>query len=220
MNKKPTNSKKRKQVQQNTIPSPDPIELAKLAAILGPDSPKVAIQKAMEFYLEAVLFAKELPDNFDDLLTWFGSEERKKERRERESKETFRQIWEEDTLKLEPKEDFDEARSFLAECAEREGLKDRRRLQSVNQVLAAIREYQDGRPKGTATAADAPSGVELVERFRHESDGTIFYAIPRRTLGNVVNFRTRQQMAKASARARKGWDTRKAARSGTGKSVK
>ena len=70
MNKEPSNSRKRKRVQQNTIPSPDPIGPAKLAATLRPnDSPKIAIQKAMEFYLEAVLFLGELPTNFADLLT-------------------------------------------------------------------------------------------------------------------------------------------------------
>jgi len=211
MNKKPSNSKKRKQVQQNTIPSPDPIELAKLAAMLRPDdSPKIAMQKAMEFYLEAVLFAEELPDNFDDLLTWYGSRERKNDRWQREIKEAHREDWEGNALKLEPKKDWDEVRSYLAECAEKEGLKAKEWFQSGNQVLAAIREYQNKRPKKTLTAPLAPSGDQLIERFRRkESDGTTFYLIPRFKLRRVVRLRMDEQMKRASARARKGAATRK-----------
>jgi hypothetical protein len=216
MNKEPSNSKKRKQVQQNTIPLPDPIELAKLAAMLRPDSsPKVAMQKAMEFYVEAVLFAEELPDNFDDLLTSYGSGERKDDRRRRESDEAIREDWEKNTLKLEPKEDFDEARTFLEECAKKEGIKAKAWFQSANQVLAKIEAYQDERPKGKASAEYARSGSQLVETFqRKESDGTIFFAIPKWLLKKLVIVQKRLEKQRASARSKKGWETKKAAPSG------
>ena len=43
------------------FPLPEPIELAKLAAILRPQSQAtIALKAAMEFYVEAVLFCREL----------------------------------------------------------------------------------------------------------------------------------------------------------------
>jgi len=65
--------------KQSGFPFPKPMELAKLAAILRPTSEaKAALKTAMEFYLEAVLFSRELPSTVDELLTRFGSDERRR----------------------------------------------------------------------------------------------------------------------------------------------
>jgi hypothetical protein len=164
--KKPS---KRKKLEENTIPCPGPLELATLAAILVPGHPpEFGMQEAMEFYLEAVLFSRELPSDLDGLVTLFGSAQRKADRLRREAEEVTSLVWETDTLKLEPKEDFDEARTFLAEQATKDRIKAKQWFQSGKQVLAAIRAYQDERPKGTMTAGFALSGVKLIEIFKRQ----------------------------------------------------
>ncbi len=61
-------------------PLPDPIELAKLAAMLRPQSQATsALKAAMQFYVEAVLFCGELPSTLEELVAQFGSDERRKE---------------------------------------------------------------------------------------------------------------------------------------------
>ena len=88
MMKKPS---KREKLEENTIPSPDPLELAKLAAILVPGHPpEFGMQRAMEFYLEAVLFSREIPSDLDTLLTLYGSARRKEDRMRRRAGETSR----------------------------------------------------------------------------------------------------------------------------------
>jgi hypothetical protein len=61
------------------FPFPAPIELAKLAAILRPESePASALKKAMEFYTEALLFHRDLPSKLEELVEQFGSDEQRK----------------------------------------------------------------------------------------------------------------------------------------------
>jgi hypothetical protein len=62
------------------FPLPEPIELAKLAAILRPQSQATsALNAAMQFYVEAVRFCGELPSTLEELVVQFGSDERRKE---------------------------------------------------------------------------------------------------------------------------------------------
>jgi hypothetical protein len=58
------------------IPLPEPIELAKLAAILRPEFEAAAgLKVAMQFYVEAVLFCRESASmSFEDLIARFGSD--------------------------------------------------------------------------------------------------------------------------------------------------
>ena len=82
-------NKARNKSRNPSVPRPDPLQLAILAAILHPNfAPKAGLQKAMEFYLEAALFVEELPANFDDLLTVFGTNERKDDRLRKEADQT------------------------------------------------------------------------------------------------------------------------------------
>ena len=172
------------------------------------------MKRAMEFYFEAVLFSRELPSDLDALLTVYGSATRREERRRGEAKEAINRAWETDTLKLEPKKDFDEARTFLGECAIKKQLKATHWFQSGRHVLTAIREYQDRRPKGTMTAKFALTGTKLIESLTQQKSGDddFCYAIPRWLLEKVVAWRKQQDVERASLRAKKGAETKKAAR--------
>jgi hypothetical protein len=71
-------------VKKPNFPKPEPIELAKLSAILCPNAEpgaamKKAMERAMEFYIEASLFISELPDDSDALMR-YASNERWRER--------------------------------------------------------------------------------------------------------------------------------------------
>ena len=114
---------------------PEPIELAKLAAILRPDfKPKAALKPAMEFYVEAVLFSRELPSTLEEIVTQFGSEERWKALLAAPVKEALKKDWS-DTLELDPnpKKNEDEARQFL----EQRGFP----MKKARSVLENIRRY-------------------------------------------------------------------------------
>src|SRR4029077_19927262 len=106
--------------KQADLPLPEPMELAKLAAALRPDfepnfEPKAALRTAMELYVEAVFFLRELPSTSeDDLVMKFGSHERGMALMARPMKQAMERVWE-DTLELDPPRDDDDARRFLAE---------------------------------------------------------------------------------------------------------
>lgn len=172
-----------KDVEQITVPSPDPMELAKLAAILLPGSaPKFGLQKAMEFYLEAVLTVSELPPDFDDLLTLYGSAERKKDRTLRELKEAFHQEREVDAFRLEPDRDCDDARRYLDEQARLAGVIVKRKhfLRSARSVIDNLREYYESIPVAVATAKIHRTFDQFLEDMKRKTDdGREYYAIPR-----------------------------------------
>src|SRR6266550_4542576 len=97
--------------KQSGVPKPAAMDLTKLAAILRPDlRPTEALKVAMKFYVEAVLFLRELPfDSEDDLIREFSSEERHMAQRAKALEQVL-QALREDTLELDPKKDDDEAR--------------------------------------------------------------------------------------------------------------
>jgi hypothetical protein len=102
-------------MKKSNLPKPEPIELAKLAAILRPDfQPKAALKTAMQFYVEAVLFSRELPSTLEELLNQFGSEERQREIIWGPLKKVIKAQWA-DTLELDPKKDDAPTRHYLAQ---------------------------------------------------------------------------------------------------------
>lgn len=62
------------------FPLPSPMDLAKLAATLGPtgnaDNPLPAIGRAMKFYVEAVFFLRDCPRSEKEMIRFFGNGER------------------------------------------------------------------------------------------------------------------------------------------------
>ena len=68
---------KTEQTEDGCIDLPSAVELATLAANLRPNAaPSVAIKVAMEFWVEATLSLKELPNDLDELQKSYGSSER------------------------------------------------------------------------------------------------------------------------------------------------
>src|SRR5437867_10666635 len=89
---------------------PQPMEFAKLAATLSPDdSPSRALKKAMEFYVEAVLFSDELPADIEGLVRHFGNQERRLALMARPIEAAIEADWK-NTVDLEPAKNDDEAR--------------------------------------------------------------------------------------------------------------
>jgi hypothetical protein len=97
------------------FPQPSPMELAKLAAMLAPNSPPdEALKKAITLYTEAVLFSRELPTDSDDLIAIFGSERRRMDFLQA-GLEAIITADNADVLELDPTKDDDATRRFLAE---------------------------------------------------------------------------------------------------------
>ncbi|HEV7924502.1 MAG TPA: hypothetical protein VGR14_04060 [Verrucomicrobiae bacterium] len=99
-------------VAELTLPAP--MDLAKLAATLGPTHDSVsAMKRAMEFYIESVLFLRECRWRGDSLIMSFGSEVRKHEVEGRCRQQAYESLWGE-TLEFRPSESSDPARQHLA----------------------------------------------------------------------------------------------------------
>jgi len=141
------NRMKQRRVEKKTVerqteinsafPKPKPMELAKLAAVLRPGfRPAEGLHVAMEFYVEAVFFLRELaPASEDDLVAKFGSQKRDRARRAEPLKERIAANWK-DRLELDPKkggEDADAVRQFLA----KHGL----HLKTAKGVVKNLRRY-------------------------------------------------------------------------------
>ena len=102
--------------QPNPYPRPDPIEPAKLAGILLPtcQSPEAALKKAMKLYVQAVLFRRDLPSNFDELVREIGTDVQRLALNADELDPIFQANWDE-TLELNSHASDDPARRFLRE---------------------------------------------------------------------------------------------------------
>ena len=158
----PPDAKSARKVAGPKLQLPEPMELAKLAAILRPESqPDAAMQTAMQFYVEAVLFLGEQPSSFESLLERYGSGKRKRALLVKEAKA----IWK-DTLELDTNADDDEARRFLSEC----GVK----LKKAGAVIGKIRDY-------------CLEPETLLAQTKRERGGRTFYAIPRHILRLVAD---------------------------------
>jgi hypothetical protein len=183
------------------FPLPEPIELAKLAAILRPDvKPKAALKTAMEFYVEALLFSRELPSAFQEVVMQFGSEERTREITWGPLKKVIDAQWA-DTLELDPKKDDDPVREYLA----KQGL----RLKKAQTVLDNFRRYYNAPlPKGAYRAYSRPSAESVIARCERVTAGRKTYAIPKFVLDHIMQYVVRHRREAK----RKSWHTRKTAK--------
>jgi hypothetical protein len=183
------------------FPLPKPMELAKLAAILRPDfKPKAALEVAMEFYVEALLFSRELPSAFQEVVLQFRSEERTREITYGPLKKLFEASWA-DTLELDPKKDDDPARQYLA----RQGVC----LKKAQSVLDKFRDYYDAPlPKDTYRAYSRPSANSMIARCERVTEGRKTYAMPKFMLDNIIRY----AMQRRREDKRRSWHTRKAAK--------
>jgi hypothetical protein len=183
---------------QTGLPLPEPMELAKLAAILQPDSASTtaALEKAMEFYVEAVLFSRELPSTLEELVTQFGSEERWLALAAEPFKKRRRELWA-DFLELDPEKDTDAVRDFLS----KRGLQ----LKTKTGVLDNIRDAWNARPKNTLSAGFRQSADAIVAQCKKTSNGRTIYNIPRFLLEDTAEYAKRR----SRARKRKSWDLKR-----------
>ena len=176
------------------------MELANLAATLGPNfqSPAEALEVAMEWYFEAVLFARELPSTNEELLNKFGSRERQLEFLSGPIRKEFNAMWA-DTLDLDPKEYDDPVRQYLAA----HGLS----LKTARSVLDNFRRFRN-RPLPAYKKYSIPSADSIIERFQRVTNGKKTYAIPKFVLDDIVWYaKHRRKESKLES-----WRRRKAAK--------
>jgi hypothetical protein len=183
------NPKSVRRKAQTDLPLPQPMELAKLAAILRPGSKaNEALKTAMEFYVEAVLFSSELPSSFEELVTKFGNDKRWGELIRKPFQVAVAKQWE-DTLELDPEKNDDPARQYLAE----QGLP----LKKAQSVLHNV-----------SRCYNAGSYAEIIARSECISNGKKTYAIARSVLESIARHAKRRK----NESKRKSWHTQKAAK--------
>lgn len=176
---------------------PEPMELAKLAAQLAPNDPPSAMDQAMRFYVEAVLFCRELPSNSDELIKRFGSDQRRVAAIFKDaSSEPMSEIMN-DTLEFCPsKKDGDEARDFL-------GIKKPESFMNIiqeyleqprdfgTQVPGAMDPTQEG--QWNMYVVQFPNAHDFIAQWKNEKSGT--YYIPKHFLKMLVTFRKERTRA-------------------------
>ncbi len=165
------------------FPRPDPMALATLAAILEPGHPpRDGLGRAMRFYFAAVLFTRELPGDYDDLVGEYGTALRNEERIRRRAAKALHQKWEANALKLEPKKDEDEARRFLNEKARRAGVIVKREhlFRTAEQLLKVLQAYYESLCVSRTTTRFHLTSEAFIESMRRTDDnGDEYYLIPR-----------------------------------------
>jgi len=148
---------------------PEPIELAKLAAILtrgweaNPDREvEAALKRALNFYIEAVFLHRELSGkSLDDLIgQGFGIEKRWLARVAEPLERIRRENWA-DTLELDPQKPSDPAREFLADRGVH--------LKTGRAVRDIIRNAWDARP-----AWNAGSRGTFTTDYKERADAFMF----------------------------------------------
>lgn len=180
------------------VPRPEPMQLAKLAAILAPNSqPAAALEMAMQFYVEAAIFARELPSEFDEWVIRFGNEKRRIAYMALPLEAAIQSNWNE-TLRLDPKADDDPARQFLS----KHGLT----LKKPRSVIDNLRRYCEERPQADFMAGVMPSADIILGRCKRMDGSKEIYEIPKFLLEIVVA----SAKARRGATKRKGWKSRKA----------
>ncbi len=169
------------------------MELAQLAAALAPQGPPdAAMEKAMAFYVEAVLRVRELPTEEKRLVFQFGTESRKCQL----LAEPTKQMWD-DVLTLGPDESADdEVRAFLVS----NGLQ----LKRPRSVIENLKRFWS-QPRERVGFSVARMDIEtLLKRCERTTGGKKTYAFPRHLLQMLAN--NAQALAKEAKR--KGWKTR------------
>jgi len=187
---------------------PQPMELAKLAAILGPVSkPPTALKNAMQFYIEAVVFSREhFSKTFEELFGEFATDETQRAQRSKELERKLKAI-REDTLELDWQKrgaEADNARKFLAE----HGWSPK----TARAVLDNFRRYwNQPLPKSAFRPFDRPSVERMIAQCeRVSNDGKKTYHFSKSILESVANYvkRCRNEQKRKS---RYGAKTRKKA---------
>ena len=182
-----------------TLTLPEPFELATLAAILLPGAePDKALTKAMELYIEAVLFVRELrPLCYGDLIRKFGSRKQRAALFVKPIVQAIEAQWNE-TLELEPEKNDDPVRQFLAE----RGLK----LKDARSVFENIRRRCDRLPV-PVPGHPQKDAAWIVAEAESEKDGKKIYRIPKFILDEILE----------DARLRRSESRRKGAKTRQGK---
>jgi len=174
--------------KQSGLAKPAAMDLAKLAAILQPGlRPTEALKVAMKFYVEAVLFLRDLPfDSEDDFIREFGSGERQVAQRVKALKQEL-QALREDTLELDPKKDDDEARQFLASL----GFP----WKQARTVLRNFLEYLNQPLPKEAYLANHPwpSADSILARCERVKDGRKVYALSKSLLEGIASYADRRR---------------------------
>ena len=192
---------------------PQPIELAKLAAILGPVAkPPTALKNAMQFYIEAVAFSREYsPKTFEELFGEFASDETQRARRITELEQKLKVI-REDTLELDPQKrgaDADDTRKFLAQ----RGWSPK----TARTVLNNFRRcWEQPLPKGAFRPFDKPSAETVIAQCKRVSDGKKTYHFSKSILESLATYAKWRE----NERKRKSWHTRKSREKPAQKTVK
>jgi hypothetical protein len=184
---------------QTDLPLPEPMELAKLAAILRPEyKPNAALKTAMEFYVEALLFFREhSTKTFEELFTEFGSEETQRAQRVGKLEQELKTI-REDALELDPTKDDDVVRQFLAERGVR--------LKTARAVLDNLRRYwKEPLSKDAFQPFGRPSVESVIASCERVRDGKKFYELPKSLLESVANYAKRRR----NESKQRSWHTRK-----------
>jgi hypothetical protein len=207
------------------IPLPEPIELAKLAAILHPHlfatlniencadiEAAAAVKVAMKVYVEALLFCQESSSmSLDDLITKFGSMKRQMEQYFAVANEPTKKVVEAqlaDALELDPEKDDDPVRQYLAE----RGL----RLKTAQSVLNSIRRQYNSLLEDPGISDRLLDLESVIAKFERGRDSERTYAIPKFMLDNAIEHaKERRKESK-----RKSWHTRKSREKPAKKTVK
>jgi hypothetical protein len=202
-------------MKRTNLPKPEPTELATLAAILCPSAePEVAMKRAMAFYVEALFFVSELPKNFDAVMA-YASENRKREHYIIAPLRADLEKARADTLELDPSEDEDPARRYLAAhgvCAQMPGSL----LKRVRTVLASFRSAYNFLPQGAIWAIDHRSDAQtMINSLKRVKDGRTVYDIPRFWLDIIASQRrSHRAEQKESSRQRRKAAKRHAQKTG------
>ena len=190
------------------------MELAKLAAILGPAAKSpAALKTAMQFYVEAIVFSsKHSSKTFEELFGEFASDETQRAKRVWTLEQQLK-IIREDTLELDPQKDGDTDKDAVRKFLAARGLS----LKTARAVLDNARRYwNQPLPKDVFRAHDWPSAERVIMECERVRDGNKTYQLSKSLLESVAIFSKRQR----NESKRKSWHTRKGRQKSTEKTVK
>lgn len=171
--------------------TPEPMALATLAGLVAPnDPPDKAIEAAMRFYVEAILFCQEqAPKSFDELVRLFGTEQRRLALLMRHCPL--------EVLELRPSEHTDPVRDLLGP-------------KNCGPILKDVKSYWKAVEEALAIHPDhlplAFTGDEFIEKYKQTKNGKEVYVFPLSFVHDLKDWRA----SRGSAAKRKAWATRKA----------
>jgi hypothetical protein len=159
---------------------PDPIELARLAILLGHNRNALPIDQvrvAFELYIEAVLFCRENAAlSFEELVTKFRDGRQVAFEQDQKAQAT---LWG-DTLELDPEKESDSARDYLDER--------HLHLKTAAAVIEHVRKAQAARPWNMMWGRS-----DVVEHCATSRNGKTIYLIPRFLLNWILEIHRRNR---------------------------